>query len=208
LTRPQQTDVRASPVGAPPDGRQRASRIARWLPCVVLLVGAALWLTRAAANSTPALTYFEVIRDDGAVELSYAVDFELGPGVEDALDKGVPLHFVAEAQVYRSRWYWRDKRIAQSNRTWRIAYQPLTSNYRVSFGGLSQTYPNRGEALAAVRRSVRWRIVDPGQLEEGARHYLEFSFRLDTGQLPRPMQIGIGGQRDWALAIERTQAFN
>ena len=59
-----------------------------------------------------------------------------------------------------------------------------------------------------MRRGVRWRIVEPGQIEEGSRHYLEFSFRLDTSQLPRPMQIGIGGQADWTLAIERTQAFH
>ena len=50
-----------------------------------------------------------------------------------------------------------------------------------------------------------WKIADAGQIEEGARHYIEFSFRLDTSLLPRPMQIGIGGQPDWALAVERTQ---
>jgi Domain of unknown function (DUF4390) len=164
------------------------------------------WLVAGAA--APTLTFFEVRRDDDAVALSYAVDFELPPAVEDALSRGVPLHFVAEAQVYRRRWYWRDALVAQSFRSWRIIYQPLTSNYRVSFGGLSQTYPSRSEALAAVRRSVRWRIVDPGQIEEGGSHYLEFSFRLDISQLPRPMQIGIGGQPDWALGIERTQPFN
>ena len=175
---------------------------------LLLLTCATLWLPWAAmGNGTPALTFFEIGREDDAVALSYAVDFELAPGVDDALSKGIPLHFQAEAQVYRSRWYWRDQRIAVAVRTWRIAYQPLTSNYRVSFGGLSQSYPSRAEALAAVRRSVRWRIVEPGQIEAGSRHYLEFSFRLDTGQLPRPMQIGIGGQPDWALTIERTQAF-
>lgn len=175
----------------------------------MLLAGTALWLTRQAwGSTTPALTYFEVSRDDAAVALSYAVDFELGPGAEDALSKGVPLHFVAQVEVFRNRWYWRDRRIAHATRTWRIAYQPLTANYRVSFGGLSRTYASRAEALAAVRRSVGWRIVEPGQIDSGSRHYLEFSFRLDTQQLPRPIQIGISGQPDWTLEIERTQAFN
>ncbi len=175
----------------------------------MLLAATALCLTHPAKSSTtPALTFFEVNREDDAVTLSYAVDFELGPAAEDALSKGVPLHFVAEVEVYRSRWYWRDRRIAHATRTWRIAYQPLTTNYRVSFGGLSRTYANRAEALAAVRRSVGWRIVEPGQIDRDSRHYLEFSFRLDTTQLPRPIQIGISGQADWLLEIERTQAFN
>ena len=209
MTRPTQTDAPATQGNAPPDRRACRGRAAAWVRRVVLLAGWALCLPWVAlGNGTPALTYFEVSREDDAVSLSYAVDFELAPGVEDALGKGVPLHFLAEAQVFRSRWYWRDRRIAQATRTWRIAYQPLTSNYRVSFGGLSQTYPSRAEALAAVRRSVRWRIADPGQIEEGSRHYLEFSFRLDTSQLPRPMQIGIGGQADWTLAVERTQPFH
>jgi Domain of unknown function (DUF4390) len=170
------------------------------------LIALALWLPAAAlANSAPALTFFDVSREDDAVSLSYAVEFELPQAVEDALGKGIPLYFVAEANVFRNRWYWRDQRIAQASRSWRVAYQPLTSNYRVSFGGLSQTYPSRAEALSAVRRSVRWRIVEPGQIDAGSRHYLEFTFRLDTSQLPRPIQIGIGA--DWELVIERTQLF-
>jgi hypothetical protein len=177
----------------------------RW----VLLVALVLTLPKfAVGDGKPALTFFEISRDDDAVSLSYAVDFELPQAVEDALGKGIPLHFVADAQIYGNRWYWRDRRLAQARRTWRVAYQPITSNYRVSFGGLSQTYPNRIEALAAVRRSIRWHIADPGQIEPGGGHYLEFSFRLDTTQLPRPMQIGIGGLADWQLVIERTQPFN
>lgn len=192
---------RAPPVRRAGRG-QAAAWVGRWLRCLVL----ALCLPGLAiGNSPPALTFFDVSRDDDAVALSYAVEFELPQAVEDALGKGIPIHFVAEANVYRNRWYWRDQRIAQASRTWRVAYQPLTSNYRVSFGGLSQTYPSRAEALAAVRRSVRWRIVEPGQIEAGSRHYLEFTFRLDTGQLPRPIQIGIGA--DWELVIERTQPF-
>ena len=37
-----------------------------------------------------------------------------------------------------------------------------------------------------------------------SRYYVEFSFKLDTSQLPRPMQFGIGGQADWTLGVERT----
>ena len=173
------------------------------------MAGVALWLgPRAWAATTPALTFFEIDREDDAVALNYVVDFELAPAVEDALGKGIPLHFMAEVEVLRSRWYWRDRRIAHAVRTWRIVFQPLTSNYRVSFGGLSRTYPSRSEALATITRSGRWRIVEPGQVEPDARHYLEFRFRLDTSQLPRPIQIGIGGQADWTLEVERTQAFS
>jgi hypothetical protein len=150
----------------------------------------------------------QISRSDEGLLLDYALDFELPRGAEEALNKAVPLYFVAEAEVFRDRWYWRDKRVASASRLWRIVFQPLTLSYRVTFGGLSQTYATRDEALAAMRRGVNWRIAEPAQIEEGGRHYIEFRFRLDTSLLPRPMQIGIGGQPDWSLSVERTQRFD
>ncbi len=136
--------------------------------------------------------------------LNYAVKVELSHGVEDALGKAVPLYFVAEAEVFRSRWYWRDQRVAHAVRVWKIVFQPLTSTYRVTFGGLSQNFDSRDEALNSITRGARWRIAEPGQVEGGG-HYVEFSYRLDTSLLPRPMQIGIGGQADWEISVQRTQ---
>jgi len=162
----------------------------------------------AAAPERMELTTLDLLRDEDGVYLNYAVEFELSHSVEDALNRSVPLYFVAEAQVFRDRWYWRDRRVADAVRVWRIVYQPLTSSYRVTFGALSQTYATRAEALAAISRGTRWKIAEPGQIEEGAHHYVEFRYRLDTNLLPRPMQIGVGGQPDWQLSIMRTLRIN
>jgi len=40
---------------------------------------------------------------------------------------------------------------------------------------------------------------------EGSGYYLDFRFRLDLSQLPRPFQIGIAGQREWQISLARTQ---
>jgi len=149
------------------------------------------------------LTEFELRRTDGALTLDFALRLTLSRSVEDALQRGVPVYFQAQADVYRSRWYWRDERIARVARSWRLSYQPLTSTWRTSLGGLSQTYSTLSEALAVVSRVGGWRLTEPGQLDSDERHYVEFSYRLDTSQLPRPMQIGFGG--DWQLGIEHTQ---
>ncbi|HXD05176.1 MAG TPA: DUF4390 domain-containing protein [Burkholderiaceae bacterium] len=157
-----------------------------------------------AAAQAPELMSFEVERNEDGVTLNYAVNFELPRSVEDALQKGVPLYFLAEAEVYRSRWYWRDKRMAQASRSFRLTWQPLTRRYRVTLGGLSQSYERMDEALATIQRASHWKVADANQLDDDARHYVEFSFRLDTSQLPRPMQIGFGGQADWSLQLERS----
>ena len=186
--------------------RAGALRIGR--ACAVLLWSAllALLLGQSVARAeAPELTQFEVARSDEGLLLDFNVQFELPKAVEDALLKGVPLHFVAEVSIYSERWYWRDRKLSQASRTWRLAYQPLTRSYRVGFGGLNQSYDTLAEAVGAVRRMTRWKIAEPGQIDDSVRPYLEFSYRLDTTLLPRPMQIGIGGQPDWTVLVEKTQ---
>jgi hypothetical protein len=152
------------------------------------------------------LTELQVHRTDESVALDFAVRFELPRAVDDALHKGVPIHFVAHATLYRYRWYWRDKRVAEATRTWRLSWQPLTLNYRVTFGALAQSYATLPEALLALRRSASWAISEPLAPDDDAYYYVEFSYQLDTSLLPRPMQIGLGGQPDWQLSVERTLA--
>jgi Domain of unknown function (DUF4390) len=199
-----------SAVLAPLFSRPRAWRRSRWAVAVLMqsLLLVVLWLVPAAQAADPQLASFEVVHNDEGVLLTYAVNGDLARSVDDALSKAVPLFFVAEAELFRDRWYWRDQRVANAVRIWRIVYQPLTSTYRVTFGGLSQNYNSREEAFAAISRTSRWKIAEPGQVAEGSRHYVEFSYRLDTSLLPRPMQIGIGGQADWNYAVQRVQRIN
>ena len=195
----------------PPHGSLRRRSVLRALGVAAsraLLPG--LWLA-GTATAQPVrppegeLAGFEVARDEDGVYLSFIVNFELAKGPEDALARAVPLFFVAEAEVFRDRWYWRDRRIAHPTRVWKIVYQPLTSSYRVTtVGGLGQTYPTREEALLAISRATRWKIAEANQLDDG-HHYVEFNYRLDVTLLPRPMQIGVAGQNDWQLLVKRTQ---
>lgn len=176
-----------------------------------LLQGLGLWLVLGwmalagvAANAQGVeLIQLQSGRNEGALTLEFAARVTLPKAVEDAMMRGVPVYFVAQATLRRDRWYWRDERIARVSRNWRVVYQALTSSWRVGLGGLNQTYPTLAEAMAAVTRSAGWRIADLSQLESGKDYYIEFSWRLDTSQLPSPMQIGLGGQADWAIGAER-----
>lgn len=61
------------------------------------------------------------------------------------------------------------------------------------------------EALSAITRSYRWKIADSLPASEG-NIYVEFSYKLDTSQLPRPLQIGLGGEVEWAMSVQRNVA--
>ncbi len=148
------------------------------------------------------LTTLQLARADGALTLEFNLSLKLSHAVDDALQRGVPMYFNAEATLYRSRWYWRDERVAHVSRSWRLSYQPLTANWRLSLGGLAQSFPTLADALAPMSRVSGWRLADLDRIEAGERYYVEFRWRLDSSQLPQPMQIDLGS--DWKLAIERT----
>jgi Domain of unknown function (DUF4390) len=187
----------------------RLVRLARALPAI-----ATLWLCLSSGlASATEVTQLRTERIDDSVALSATVRFELPPVVEDALTKGIPLFFVVEADIYRERWYWTDRRVVGAARTVRLAYQPLTRHWRVNVtpglvtspglrATLNQNFDSLSEAIAAVQRVGRWRIAEISDIDLSVVHYLEFRFRLDLTQLPRPFQIGVAGQRDWTIQAE------
>jgi hypothetical protein len=173
------------------------------LVLIGVLAGLAM-LPAPARSQGIDLTLLALQRQDGELSLDFDAPIRLPKTVEDALQRGVPVYFLAQASLYRSRWYWRDERVARVQRSWRLAYQPLTSNWRVGFGGFNQSFSTLSEALTVVSRSTGWKIAELSQIESDSRYYLDFSYRLDTSQLPSPMQIGLGTQGEWALGVERT----
>ena len=186
----------------PVHARPLLPMLRRWAAAaLVLLLALGGGVVRAEGIS---LTHLSLQRLDAGLTLDFNIRVELPRVVEDALQRGVPMYFVAEATVYRHRWYWRDERVARASRSWRLSYQPLSDSWRVSLGGLAQSHPSLQEAVTALSSSARWKIADNSQIDPDERYYVEFSYKLDTSQLPGPMQFGIGGQADWTLGVERT----
>ncbi len=180
---------------------QRLQTLARILLALALLAALAGGAVRAQGVDLPTL---ELRREDGALSLDFSARLQLSRTVEDALQRGVPVYFVSQATVYRSRWYWRDERVARVTRGWRLAYQPLTSTWRVGIGAIVQSFPTLADALAVISSTSGWKLVELSQLDPDSRYYVDFAFRLDTTQLPSPMQIGLTGQTAWQLGVERT----
>lgn len=182
---------------------------------VVCLAWGAAGPARAQLPAAEVST-LKIERAGDSLLLSATVNFELSTAVEDALLKGVAMIFVAEADVVRERWYWSNKKVVTAERHMRLAYQPLTRRWRLNVGSglaasgglgmtLNQNFDELSEALAAVQRLSRWPIADVSELEPGQRHLIEFHFRLDMSQLPRPLQIGTFGQGDWNISASARQ---
>jgi hypothetical protein len=173
---------------------------------------------RAEAPATE-ISQFRLERIGDALMLTANVKFELSTAVQDALLKGVAVIFVAEAEVLRERWYWLNKKIVSAERHMRLAYQPLTRRWRLNVASgmitnaglgiaLNQNFETLPDALAAVQRLSRWKIADMSELDLDQRHLVDFRFRLDVSQLPRPLQIGTLGQTDWDISASTARPLS
>lgn len=181
-----------------------------------LLLTCLLPIAVAQGRVVPSVTQMRLEQADDGVYLTAAVQFELPSLVEEVLDKGIAIYFVAEAEVFQERWYWTDRKVAQVTRHMRLAYQPLTRRWRLNvspvpitgtagFGvSLNQNFDSLADAMDAVKRVGRLRLGDVAEVGDEPLHQVVFRFRLDTSQLPRPFQIGVVGQADWNIVAERS----
>lgn len=183
--------------------RELLHRSASALLAMPMAVAGRAALAEAGPQAGLVLNRLAVQRADEGLLLSYDVRFDLPDDLESALGKGVAVTFVARAELLRPRWYWLDQTRARAVRRWRLAYQPLTRHWRVSFDGLSRQYNQLGDALDALRRTNRWRIAEPIAYSDEQDYEVAFRFMLDPNELPRPLQIGLGGQPNWNVSVER-----
>lgn len=186
----------------------------RWLRlCLAALVLACA--LPAFAQNAAEISQLKLERVDDDILISAQLQFELPAAVEDALLKGIPLYFSVEADVMRERWYWYDKKITSVQRHFRLAYQPLTRRWRLNIssgsntgGGvglaLNQSWDTLRQAMDVIKRISGWKIADATELDWSVKNKVDFRFRLDLSQLPRPFQIGALGQSDWDIAASST----
>jgi hypothetical protein len=175
-------------------------------------VAAMCFCGAALAADTAEIAQLRLERIEDSVTVSATVNFDLPAVIDDALAKGIPMYFVAEATLLRDRWYWYDKPVAHTERHMRLSYQPLTRRWRLVISSspignsglaLGQNFESRDEALAAIQRISRWKIAEVADIDPDARYNVDFRFRLDVSQLPRPFQIGAVGHSDWSINAAR-----
>jgi Domain of unknown function (DUF4390) len=164
-------------------------------------------LSWSLASSTAGAAPVELVslqrsaQPHAGIAIDYVLKVDPPRAVVEVLRRGVPLHFQAQVTLLRPRWWWRDERIARASRSWRLAWQPLTSDWRVGQGGLAQQHATLEEALASMARASNWLVAEPHRVSPDERLLVLFTWRLDTAQLPAPMQIEAGGA-DWNMRVD------
>ena len=137
-------------------------------------------------------------------EDGYVLSAEFGGGLgshfEDAVSRGVPLYFVLEVEITRNRWYWPSEHIAGRSLNYRLAYIPLTRQYRLSSGGtLHQNFSSLNDALRVMGRVGALPIAERNALKIGETYQVALRLALDRQQLPKPLQVDAIANKDWQV---------
>jgi hypothetical protein len=175
-------------------------RLRSWLVAVLAMLPV-LVLAAEIEIGNPQITASE---DGFVVSADFA--FELNERLEEAVSRGVVLYFVTEFEMTRPRWYWLDEKVVSRSQTQRLSYHALTRQYRLSRGGLHQSFDTLSEALRVLSRLRNWLVIDgrgeKAGVQAGDTYMAALRMRLDINQLPRPFQISALGNRDWSLASD------
>ncbi len=169
------------------------NRLSAWLGAALLTLAVAAY----AGSIEPRRAALTPTEDGYALSAEFAV--ELGPRLEEAVAKGLPLYFVVEFDLTRARWYWVNEHIADRRLEYRLAYNALTRQYRLSLGTLHQSFESLAEALRVISRIAALPVVDRGVLKPGEVYNAALRLSLDRSQLPKPLQVDALADREWQV---------
>lgn len=169
----------------------------------VAIVGA-LGLAGVAGADTIAVRSADLRIEEGEVLLNAEFDLALNPTLEEALQRGIPLYFLLEFELSRSRWYWLDEKVSQTTVSYRVSYNALTRQYRVALGSglLAPTFNTLEEVERYVGRVTSRPVASASAVTRGTRYDAALRLRLDVNQLPKPFQVSALASREWTLASD------
>lgn len=131
--------------------------------------------------------------------LNTEAEITLNPTLEDALNKGVALHFLADFELKKPRWYWLDETISAAQQHIRLSYHALTRKYQLSINNQLKSFPALNEARRELGRISAWPVLKRNLLKEKQNYVAWLRFRLDLSQLPKPLQVNALTDKEWEL---------
>ncbi len=161
------------------------------------LLGLILWLFAASAYADGiGVNKAELALTDEGYQLVANFNVNLNAVVQQTLTLGVPLYFVGEFSLTRSRWYWLDEQVFQSDQIIKLSYNGLTRQYRISRGALFQNFTSLDEMMRMLERQNS-AYVPLDALKKDSSYTAAVRLRLDTKQLPKLMQVNVLTSKDW-----------
>jgi len=200
----------------------------QWFAAVCVLgIAAALQPVSVVAQSSANEGRIDILSAslrDSSDRLQFVAlaDIQLSPEMRQGLNSGVPLQFIADFRIRRTRAYWLDDTLFEYQHRYSLTYYELTRHYRLQslttgesgnyrsliaalekLGRLSGEVVYKPESHAEDKHLVQRLVerLDKRSGEQSDEHlYGQLSLRLDDKALPLPLQPLLSST--WKLASE------
>ncbi|HLU03305.1 MAG TPA: DUF4390 domain-containing protein [Advenella sp.] len=154
----------------------------------------------AGAPAVATINNVEIQQQADGYVLNADVDLPLSHELQVAAQHGVPLYFTVEFRLVQPRWWWFDRQVYDQSQTWRVAYNALVRQWRVTSGDYSVPEMSLDDALHTITRIYNWPVGPFTELDPDQHYEAQFRMKLDTSLLPRPFRMDALGGRAWALS--------
>jgi hypothetical protein len=135
--------------------------------------------------------------------LNADLEFSLDEAIEEAINKGVPVTFLYEFELEKSRSFWFDKSIATASTSITVSYHALSRQYLVSQSGRQTSHEILSEAMIELVQLYDWTVFDKSIIESDATYKATLDVKLDQTTLPKAIQVEAIGSEDWSLVAEQ-----
>ena len=142
---------------------------------------------------------------ENGYEISMDSEIMLNETLEQALEKGIVLHFVTKFSLFDARWYKLNDEVARSKFVVGLRYYALTRQYHLNHPVFSQSYYSLNEALQALGRIRDLPLTVKSELKPDADYVASVRVWLDLTRMPKPFQVETIGSSQWDLSSDKLE---
>ena len=156
----------------------------------------------AATNSiTIKQADLQLIDDFYLLNAEISIDFDAE--IEEAINKGVPLHFLIEFQVVSPRKYWFDDEIITTTNRVVLSYHALTKQYLVNRETHQKSFETLDEAVDELLQLTDLKVFEKVLIEKDANYKAALLMRLDQTKLPKAIQVDAIASEKWNITSQK-----
>ena len=176
-------------------------RYCKKISVLFALILATAWAL--AASSSIVINNADLVLFDETYSLNADMEITFDAEIEEAINKGVPLNFLTEFQVFAPHKYWFDDEIITKSMNVTLRYHALSRQYLVSRGGRQTSYQTLSEAKEELMQLQDWKVLDKTLIEKDKTYKAALLIRLDQSKLPPALQVESIGSNDWNLSSQK-----
>jgi len=92
--------------------------------------------------------------------------------------------------------------VVELRQQFKLSYNALTRQYRLSVGTLFQNYVTLEEAVNVMSQLHNRLVADKDALKKNQKYSAALRMKLDLSQLPKPFQVNALASKDWTLSSD------